>query len=89
MIRSNAGYSTDWINKLMGHSPGSNIQAHYLNYDGIKNEPGANEKLKAQQFPSLKKDYDNIKLQMQAQREQIEHMNKVLLAIQNQEKIKK
>lgn len=71
MIRTNAGYSHDWINKLMGHAPESRVQGHYLNYEGVKNEPIANEKLKAQQYPSLKKDYEALKLQLQAQKEQM------------------
>jgi hypothetical protein len=66
MIRTNAGYSHDWINKLMGHAPGSKVQGHYTNYEGIKNEPEANEKLKAQQYPSIKKDYENLKLKIKA-----------------------
>jgi integrase len=66
MIRTNAGYSEMWINKLMGHAPGSKVQGHYTNYEGIKNEHDANDKLKAQQFPNLKRDYDNMKMELQA-----------------------
>ncbi len=79
MLRTNAGYSEQWINKLMGHSPASRIQAHYVNHEGIKNEPLANEKLKAQQYPSLKRDYEKIKLEMQAQKEQIKHMKDTIM----------
>lgn len=74
MLRTNAGYSHDWINKLMGHAPGSRIQGHYTNYEGIKNEPEANERLKAQQYPSLKRDYEQLKLQQQAQAEEMKRM---------------
>ena len=74
MLRTNAGYSHDWINKLMGHAPGSRVQGHYTNYEGIKNDPVANEKLKAAQYPSLKKEYENVKMQLQAQQEQMKEL---------------
>ena len=74
MIRSNAGYSTDWINKLMGHAPGTNVTAHYVNYEGITQENSANERLKGREFPSIKQHYEDLKLKTQAQEE---HMKKM------------
>ncbi len=74
MLRTNAGYTEQWINKLMGHAPGTKVTGHYVNHSGLKNEPIANEKLKAQQYPSLKRDYERIKLQVQAQQEQMAEM---------------
>jgi hypothetical protein len=76
MIRSNAGYTHDWINKLMGHSPNSRIQAHYTNYDGIETDDLANEKLKDRLNPTLKEEYNKLKLKMQAQEEQMNEMKK-------------
>lgn len=76
MLRTNAGYSHDWINKLMGHSPGSKVQGHYTNYAGIKNDDVANDRLKGQQYPSLKKEYETMKLKLQAQQEQMAEMQK-------------
>lgn len=78
MIRSNAGYSNDWINKLMGHAPGSKIQGHYVNYKGIKNDHEANDRLKAQQYPSHKQDYERIKLELEAAKEQLKNMPAML-----------
>jgi len=74
MIRTNAKYSEQWINKLMGHSPNSRVLSHYIDHGGIKSEPLANEKLKAQQYPSLKKDYANLQLKMKAQDEKMLEM---------------
>lgn len=79
MIRTNAGYSHDWINKLMGHAPGSKVQGHYLNYQGIKNEMDANDRLKSQQYPSLKRDYEKLRLEMQAQKEQMKEMMDLII----------
>lgn len=69
MIRTNANYPEAWTNKLMGHSPNSKIQAHYVEFDGIKNDKEANERLKAQQYPHLKEDYEKLKLEVKAQQE--------------------
>jgi integrase len=80
MIRVNAGYSTDFINKLMGHAPGSSVISHYLNYEGVKNDnPLAEQKLNEMQYPSLKKDYDKLKLELQAQKEQMKEMMDLIL----------
>lgn len=87
MIRTNAGYSHDWINKLMGHAPGSKVQAHYTNYEGVKNEPIANEKLKAQQYPSIKREYEQTKLKQQALEEQVNNMQKLLEALVKEKEI--
>lgn len=86
MLRTNAGYSHDWINKLMGHEPGSKVQGHYTNYEGIKNDDQANERMKGQQYPSLKRDYENIKQQLKAQQEQ---MNVILAQFDDIEELKK
>lgn len=74
MLRTNAGYSEQWINKLMGHTPGSKVVAAYINQSGIKQEDDANERLKGQQYPGLKKEYENIRLQMKAQQEAMKEM---------------
>lgn len=80
MIRVNAGYSTDFINKLMGHAPGSSVIGHYLNYEGVKNDnPLAEQKLNEMQYPSLKKDYEKLKLELQAQKEQMKEMMDLIL----------
>lgn len=69
MMRTNAGNSEQWINKLMGHSPNSNVQAHYVNYKGIETDETAREKLKEQQYPTLKQDYESLKLELNALKE--------------------
>ena len=90
MIRTNAGYTEQWINKLLGHSPGTKVTGHYVNHAGVKNEPIANEKLKAQQYPSIKKEYEKIKLKMQAQEQQMTTMEDKLMTkmAENEEMIK-
>lgn len=89
MIRSNAGYSEQWINKLMGHSPSSRIIGHYVNHGGIKNEDPANERMKAQQYPSLKKDYANMQLKLKAQEENMKAMQDQIAQIVAKENSKK
>lgn len=81
MLRTNAGYSEMWINKLLGHAPGNKVQGHYVNYEGIKNEDEANERLKAQQYPSLKKEYQTLKLELQAANEKIKDLQQQLPTI--------
>ena len=83
MIRTNAGYSEQWINKLMGHSASSRVQGAYVDHNGIKDEPLANEKLKAQQYPGLKKDYRKLRLELKAQEqrhnEEMEQLKKMII----------
>lgn len=86
MIRTNANYSHDWINKLMGHAPGSKVQGHYTNYEGIKNDNEANDRLKGQQYPSLMRDYEQLKMQFKAQQEQILSLAKQFMALNNERK---
>lgn len=88
MIRTNAGYPHDWINKLMGHAPGSKVQGHYTNYNGIENDVIANDKLQENLNPSLKREHENMKQQLQALQEQNKHMAKILEALSNEDKIK-
>lgn len=78
MMRTNAGYSEQWINKLLGHAPGTKVQAHYVNQGGVEGDPVANEKLKTKQYPSIKKDYDKLKLELQATREQMQEMGEYI-----------
>lgn len=69
MIRTNVKYSHDWINKLMGHSPNSKVQAHYTNYDGIENDLAANDRLKNKQNPHLNERLQKLELELKAERE--------------------
>lgn len=78
MLRTNAGYQEMWINKLLGHSPNSNVQAYYTNYAGIENDTLANEKLKEKQYPGLKQDYDNLKLKQKAQEEKLAELKELV-----------
>lgn len=76
MLRTNAGYTEQWINKLLGHSPNSKVQAHYTNYEGIEEDTEANRKLRNQMNPDLKTDLDKVKLETKAYKENIEEMKK-------------
>ena len=64
MIRTNSGETEMFINKLMGHAPGSKVQAHYTNYEGIKSNKNAVDRLKEIQYPSLKSDYEKLTREM-------------------------
>lgn len=89
MLRTNAGYGHDWINKLMGHAPGSKVQGHYTNYNGIENDQVANDKLQEKQNPSLKREYDMMKLELDALKKRNNRIEQILLALANEEKIRK
>lgn len=71
MIRSNAGYTDDQINKFMGHSPSSKIQDHYTNYEGIEDNPDAGSNLKKVEYVNFKQDQQELKLKLEALQQEL------------------
>lgn len=89
MIRTQAKYSYDQINKICGHAPGSKVQKHYLNYDGLELDDESETRLKGLQYPNLKREYDEIKQRMAAMEERFNHQMDMLVKGQFKDKIKK
>lgn len=83
MIRTNAKYSESWINKLMGHSPNSKIQAHYVTYDGVDNDQEANDRLKEKQNPNFKTRIQKLEMELKASRKREEETDKKLEKLTN------